>query len=402
MKKNFVRFVLFGLFLGFGFFTGWYAHSRFATNFSTLEENSSSLQGLGYLSGYEEPSKDSGLIVHDEEAHGSLILWTSAHDFDVYLMQPDGKVIHRWPVDFFDVWPEGGKPHPKFDARVPTFSRFAVEPDGDLYVIFGPYGLAKVDPEGDLLWSRRDMNHHDLIVKNEKVYSLTQDYRRIPIRGIERTRRTGFLTVYAPDGEVLARYDLLDVLLRAGQRDLIDRLPVNLSNVLHTNSLEFLGGNRFLISVRKLNAVFEIDLAGDTVPWAMVGRTSKQHAAHRVGDDVLLLDNGNRFESSRVVQFDRATGNVEWQYGRSLGGSFYTQCCGAVQRLDNGNTFFVDSASGRMVEVTRERETVWEFVNPHRTDAGKVAVIPEAERLDRSFFVPKFLKTIIDPTPRSP
>lgn len=404
MIKPLRRVVLFVLVLGMGFLAGWYVHARFAPDPGpgSEREPESSLKGLGYLSAYEEAPEESGLLVHDERAHESLILWTSAHDFDVYLMRPDGEILHRWPISFFDIWPEAPKPHPQFDAGAPKFSRFAVEPDGDLYVVFSPYGIVKVDPDGRILWSRLDINHHDVVIEGKKIYSLTQDYKRISIRGYEENRRTDFITAYSPDGEVLDRHDLHELIVRSGRKGLLDDLPVDSSEVFHSNSLEPLGENRFLVSVRKLNAVLDMDFSADTIPWSLVNKTSKQHAAHRVGDDVLLFDNGVRFVSSRVVQFDRTTGEIEWQYGRGLGGSFYSRCCGAVERLDNGNTFFVDSESGRMIEVTPDRETVWEFINPHVTGEGKVPTVPEADRLERSFFEPEFLRQIGEPTTREP
>jgi hypothetical protein len=37
---------------------------------------------------------------------------------------------------------------------------------------------------------------------------------------------------------------------------------------------------------------------------------------------------------------------------------------GSVDRLRNGNTLICDSAVGRMFEVTRGKEIIWEYVNP--------------------------------------
>jgi hypothetical protein len=39
---------------------------------------------------------------------------------------------------------------------------------------------------------------------------------------------------------------------------------------------------------------------------------------------------------------------------------------GAVQRLPNGNTLVTESEGGRVIEVTRDGEIVWEFHTPHR------------------------------------
>lgn len=42
----------------------------------------------------------------------------------------------------------------------------------------------------------------------------------------------------------------------------------------------------------------------------------------------------------------------------------YSQYCSSADRLPNGNTMITEFACGRVIEVTPEREIVWEFINP--------------------------------------
>ena len=66
---------------------------------------------------------------------------------------------------------------------------------------------------------------------------------------------------------------------------------------------------------------------------------------------------------------------------------FYSETCGANQRLPNGNTLIVESDNGRAFEVTPDGTTVWEYVNPHR--AGEhdelIAALLDVVRLPRDF-----------------
>jgi hypothetical protein len=39
---------------------------------------------------------------------------------------------------------------------------------------------------------------------------------------------------------------------------------------------------------------------------------------------------------------------------------------GAQERLPNGNTLITESEGGRLIEVTPEREIVWEYISPVR------------------------------------
>jgi hypothetical protein len=43
---------------------------------------------------------------------------------------------------------------------------------------------------------------------------------------------------------------------------------------------------------------------------------------------------------------------------------FYSGFISSAQRLPNGNTLITEGAKGRIFEVTREREIVWEYVSP--------------------------------------
>jgi hypothetical protein len=75
---------------------------------------------------------------------------------------------------------------------------------------------------------------------------------------------------------------------------------------------------------------------------------------------------------SRVLEFDPVTLEIVWEYSARTAGfqpfmedsKFYSHYASGAQRLPNGNTLIADTAYGRMVEVTRESEIVWEYVSP--------------------------------------
>jgi hypothetical protein len=55
---------------------------------------------------------------------------------------------------------------------------------------------------------------------------------------------------------------------------------------------------------------------------------------------------------------------VVWKYQSALPNSFYSQYISSAQRLPNGNTLINSGAKGHFFEVTRDREVVWEYINP--------------------------------------
>lgn len=79
-------------------------------------------------------------------------------------------------------------------------------------------------------------------------------------------------------------------------------------------------------------------------------------------------------DHSRVLEIDPVSLEVVWQYTALTGGfpcegedlsPFYSRYKSAAQRLPNGNTLITESHCGRVFEVTRECEIVWEYVSPH-------------------------------------
>jgi hypothetical protein len=105
---------------------------------------------------------------------------------------------------------------------------------------------------------------------------------------------------------------------------------------------------------------------------------------------ILCLDNGFHGDGihhpySRVLELDASTRTMAWDYrdkdNDNVG--FYSGFMSSCQRLPNGNTLIAESRTGRVFEVTRNGEIVWEFVNPEYTrfrDYGTCNVVTAAFR----------------------
>jgi hypothetical protein len=62
-----------------------------------------------------------------------------------------------------------------------------------------------------------------------------------------------------------------------------------------------------------------------------------------------------------VVEFDPTTFEIVWQYGSADGEDFfYSPYISSVQRLPNGNTLINAGVGGHILEVTRNKQIVWE------------------------------------------
>lgn len=151
----------------------------------------------------------------------------------------------------------------------------------------------------------------------------------------------------------------------------------------HGNSVQYVernaltGTESFLMSFRHLNAVFLIDKETGEIIWESPrGMLHTQHDPTALANgNILVFDNGflkkntRPFFLSRVVEIDPRTDEIVWQFD---GGKTGTQKAGfaesimsGAERLPNGHTFIVAATGGRMLEVDRKGEVVWDMVNPY-------------------------------------
>jgi hypothetical protein len=82
---------------------------------------------------------------------------------------------------------------------------------------------------------------------------------------------------------------------------------------------------------------------------------------------VQIFDNGmhrHDLPRSAVVEVNPKDDSTPWQYTGNPPASFFSAHISAAERLDGGNVLVTEGASGRLFEVTRAGEIVWEFINP--------------------------------------
>jgi hypothetical protein len=60
-----------------------------------------------------------------------------------------------------------------------------------------------------------------------------------------------------------------------------------------------------------------------------------------------------------------------WSYIASDTLSFYSSFISGSHRMQNGNTFINEGASGRFIEVTPDGQIIWEYLNPYRGEIRK-------------------------------
>jgi hypothetical protein len=358
------------------------------------------LEAIGYAAGSQErPARPTIGVHRPERAFAGANFFVSGHAQEAWLVDMQGRPLHRWQADFWSIWPD--YPVSRDHPMTAFFRRGHLYPNGDVLVIWEGLGIARLDRDSRVRWAQPIRAHHDLeVLESGEIWVLTREAKIVPEIDPRRPVLEDFVSVLGPDGEERRRVSLLAALERAELPEPIEwrRRP---GDVFHTNSLRRLDGtlahvdpafaaDNALVYMLGIGVTAVVDLEAERVVWA---RRSDQVFKH----DPKVLPNGNLLvfenlhrrepESSAVLEIDPASGEVVWEHGASEPGAFFSKTCGTADRLPNGNTLITESDGGRALEVDPDGELVWEFYNPHRAgDEGQfIATLFELERLPPDF-----------------
>ena len=186
-----------------------------------------------------------------------------------------------------------------------------------------------------------------------------------------------------------------------------DYLHVNAMTPVGPNKWFTQGDGRFdpeniLIGSRNANFVVIIEKKTGRIVWRLgpeyparsraklphpVDQIVGQHNPHLIAPglpgegNLLLFDNQGEAGyppaamqttgGSRVLEIDPVKKEVVWEYtgldsDRAVW-TFYSSFISNAERLPNGNTFIDEGMNGRIFQVTRAGDVVWEYINPHFT-----------------------------------
>lgn len=223
---------------------------------------------------------------------------------------------------------------------------------------------------------------------------------------------------------------------------------------MHINSASYVGPNKFydagderfhpdniIWDARESNIIAITDKRTGKIVWQLgpdygkpetrhLGWIIGQHHAHIIprglpGEgNLLVFDNGGwggygapnpsspygqknaLRDHSRILEINPVTLQIEWQYTPTEAGyqapldsyRFYSPYISSAQRLPNGNTLITEGADGRIFEVTREHELVWEYISPYKNKRNANMVyrayrvpyewVPQLERPEEAAIVP--------------
>jgi len=263
---------------------------------------------------------EQSLSIHDPtKAYDGYTLFAPHYGKDVWLIDMKGRVVHHWEMDHL----------PGGDGRL--FKVKGGIPKTELAGGMWGNAFQEITPDSEVAWEWMGYEHMDPEID-------------VPCPLCPRTI-WGYVNaiVVLPEGDILA-------------------------------------------SFRHLNTIAIIDKRTGAIKW-------RWGAPHQLGHqhNPTLLDNGNILVfdngyhrvtshevsdeiSSRVIEVNPKTGDIEWEYEDENVDNFYSGICSSAQRLPNGNTLICESSKGRIFEVTPDKETVWEFISPFYYEWGRRGV----------------------------
>ncbi len=363
-----------------------------------------------------------GVTINKPGAYEGYTLYSSSDAQKALLISMDGTVVHEWSLQIRDIW---DNPNRKLRPDRYIFWEFPyLYPNGDLLALIvgmgdtpWGYGLVKMNKDSEVLWTYFDYVHHHLdVAQDGKIYVLTNDIRTNKIPGypnLAPPRIDDYVVVLSPEGKRLKKVSVIDALLRSPYGRMLRTTAWDIKqDFLHTNSVEvidraaasrlpFANDGQVLLSLRDIDTIAILDLEKEEVVWAIQGPWHRQHDADMLSNgDILLFDNWGHYGpggESEVTQFRPSPLNIVWSYTGTEQRPLFSAIRSGQQRLPNGNTLITESDGGRLLEVMRGGEIVWEYINPVR-GGKKNDLMPVislgVQRMAADAMTPEFLEVI--------
>lgn len=366
---------------------------------------------LWHLTSHEER----GVVRSDaSKIYDGYTLYTSAHAPAAFLIDVDGKTVHQWKRPLHEVW--SSTPHIMRAVPEPFihWRRCHLFPNGDLITIYvgvgdSPwgYGLVKFDKDSNVIWNYAQNVHHDLDVQEDgSVVTLTHEFRpphQIPHIYLERSATQvldDFVVKLSPEGEEIQKVSILEAFANSPYHNLLRVLEDFEWDPLHANSVdvigpEFASRHEFaetgdvLVSLRSRGVLAIIDMETAKVRWASYGPFHRQHDAEAMANgNIMVFDNRGHVDAggpTRIIELNPESLSVDWSFAGSDSEWLYSRTRGMQQLLPNDNVLITESDGGRILEVTRSGDVVWEFRNPAGAEKKKnyIGVVCGAYRVHK-------------------
>ena len=310
----------------------------------------------------------------------------------VYLLDMKGDIVHHWVIP--GIVKLHGELLPNGNLLCSVDKKQVKNPLG---LVFAVSSIMELDWDSQVVWRYEDPYHdcHDRcrLRNGNTLYMryapLTPEKQAKVQGGVAGTEHEGqmftlVLTEITAQGQIVDEMDLsqaldanVDIITPYGTRELWPGL----------NAIEEMPDGKIVSTSYNLSACYIWDRENKTVAWRYGQGEEKISFPHDPqplkNGNIMLFDNGRYYapdpngktnyfppDFSRVIEIDPKTKKTVWEYRAENPVDFYSTYISSSQRLANGNTLICEGAVGRIFEVTKNGEIVWEYVSPIYTQTG--------------------------------
>jgi len=309
-------------------------------------------------------------------------LFSSRNLQAAHLIAPNGRYVHSWHFSKREGETNDG------NVFGMTWHYAEMLPDGHLIAIIKDQMIIELDWHSKLVWKAKLRAHHDF-ARGEKGNTIVVSRRDIlnPWKDKDSIAMDQLIE-YNHKGKEIWRWNFEE---HSDEIEQFVKQPIpphkGFKDWPHINTCEILPDNpsskiddRFkkgnlLLNGRHSNTVMVVDRKSGKVVWAWgPGILEGPHMPTMLPNgNILVYDNGKHIAETarkytRILEINPITEKIVWEYGTNK--EFYSPSRGSNNRLSNGNTLIADSDNGRLFEVTKEGELVWEFLNTDKTQKG--------------------------------
>lgn len=308
-----------------------------------------------------------------------------------YLIDMEGNTVHEWGLPYSE-FPTPVRTHKRLPDKVVYWCDAQLFPNGDLLATYYGsgdtpygYGLVKLDKDSHVIWGYGEhVNHRFDVTENGNIITLIHDITSPPsfddIDFRNKSIFTDSVTLLTPQGEEFGRISLLDALADSEYQDALKQRvarKIKKGDILHPNSVDALPSSmaaafpmfkpgQILVSLRNMHAIVVVDPESKKVVWLARGMWRAQHYAQFVDDGtIMLFDNrGTKKRVSRILKYNPTTEETEIVFQGGKNNAFFSAVSGMQQPLPNGNMLITETTRGRMLEINKDKEIVWKFIDP--------------------------------------
>jgi Arylsulfotransferase (ASST) len=332
--------------------------------------------------------------------HGVLDFENNLHG--AILLDSDGKLVHTWQLTERHLdWVTASDLN-KFPHGI------TILPDGSVVFAFTrSSAIQRIDACGKPVWAVKGKFHHAVTPQDEDfVWSLRNDDGNSPFLD-------HIVKLDVHSGELIRSFTLEDIIranpdlsifhvqqMRSHDKLIMDGFHANdvepLPAALAPTFPDFRKGD-LLISFRNNSLVFVLDPETLEVKWWRTGNWRYQHDPDWQPDGTITIYNNNLPDSniapkkdsprhySKILSIAPSTFKTKTLVdGQAF--DFLSEFRGKHQVLPGGSILITSTNQGRVLEVDRNGEVVFEFINQYSSSDGEVLPVSEAIFLPADYF----------------